>query len=373
MSGRASWLGKVLKPDSDAIAAAFGRLEKFLAPEADRAERRQVAQFAAYRWNGSALTQDMVRDISASGLYLVTNERWRPGTILALTLQKEGSLDLDPARRITTQVKVVRCGPDGVGLSFLWAKDDPESRQWESLLESLIGQTRPADMLGLVRIVEAFAFLGRICPDGVEEIREWVRTRASSHKILNAVSIALKAENLLGSGVASDSLRVNPHVAVRVLELGSSTDEDWLHRFWGGLLITAVSGNGREQANLEFVELLSQLTSIPLRIFTVVCTRATKVISESGEVCAKPLACNIEELTATVGSRGPQVERELEVLCRLQLIERQRAANSPVLLASSETDITPTGVGLELFALCNGHGGNLQEFYFQDSTESAAV
>jgi len=170
MPGR--WLEKVLKPDPERIASAFGRLEKFLAPEADRAARRFVDQFAAYRWNGSALAQDTVRDISSSGLYLITKDRWQPGTILALTLQREGPLDLEPTRRITTQVRVIRCGPDGVGLSFLWAKDDPESRQWESLLESLIHQTRPGDMQSLVRMVEAFAFLGCICSDGAEEIGE---------------------------------------------------------------------------------------------------------------------------------------------------------------------------------------------------------
>src|SRR5690348_5375356 len=111
MPGRVSWLEKVLKPDTDTIAAAFGRLEKFLAPEGDRAaERRSVEQFASYRWNGSSLTQETVRDVSSSGLYLLTQDRWQVGTILALTLQREGPLDLDPARRITTQVKVVRCG-----------------------------------------------------------------------------------------------------------------------------------------------------------------------------------------------------------------------------------------------------------------------
>ena len=143
MGARVSWLEKVLKPDPEKIAASFGWLEKFLTPESDRAERRFVEQFAAYRWNGEALTQEAVRDISSTGLYVLTQERWQPGTILALTMQREGSLELDPARRITTQGKVVRNGTDGVGLTFLWSKDDPESRRWEALLESLIDQTKP--------------------------------------------------------------------------------------------------------------------------------------------------------------------------------------------------------------------------------------
>ena len=362
MAVRVSWLDKVLNPESISIAASFGWLEKFLTPEADRAERRFVDQFAAYRWNGEALMQDRVRDISSSGLYLLTGERWPVGTVLALTLQREGDLELDPARRITTQAKVVRCGPDGVGLSFLWAKDDPESRRWDALLESLIEQTKPGDMYSLVRMVEAFAFLGRICSEGAEEIGEWVRTRASSHKVLNAVSIALKAENLLGQGLVHTKARVNPKAAVRILDVGSSSDEEWLHGFWAGLLITSISPTGREDANREFVELFSQMTTIPIRIFTVVCTRAPKLLSDSGEVIAKPLACKMDELVATVGSRGPQIERDLEALSGMRLIERTGGTSS-ALRTTSETYLTPTDLGLRLFALCNGHLGTVRDFY----------
>lgn len=379
MAGRASWLGKVLKPNSDSIAAAFGQLEKFLAPEADRAERKQVNQFAAYRWDGSGVAQDTVRDISSSGLYLVTSERWQTGTILTLTLQREGSLDPDPSRRITAQAKVVRFGPDGVGLTFVRSKDDPKSRQWETLLECLIQQTRPADMANLVRMVEAFAFLGRICPDGVDEIGEWVRNRAISHKVLNAVAIALKAENLLGrSNRAYANSRVNPVIAVRVLEVGSACHEDWLQRYWAGLLLSSISTSGAETANLEFIELFSQLTTIPIRIFTVVCTKSTKFLANSGPVAAagavaaKPLSCDTEELATTVGARGPQLARDLATLASLHLIETS-ASDSPSLLRNSTASITPTPVGLQLFALCNGHRGTLQDFYSLNSPARLAA
>jgi len=368
MIGRVSWLGKVLKPDSDTLAASINWLEKFVTPEADRAERRRVEQFAAYRWNSSGLVQGMVRDISSTGLYLLTDERWNPGTVVALTLQREGPLDPDPARRITTQTKVIRCGPDGVGLSFLWTKDDPRSRQWDSLLECLVAQTRPANMESLARLVEAFAFLGQICPEGVNEIGEWVSTRASSHKVLTAASIALKAKLLLDRDPAAHPLSIDPQVAVRILDVGSSTHEEWLHGFWAGLLITASSS--KDGNHLEFVEIFSQLTSIPIRIFTVVCTKATKVVLHNGDVAAKRLTFNTEELASTVGARGPQLQRDLQSLASLQLIEKS-VPTSSALHANSETLITVTSLALKLFALCNGHRGSLPDFYLVDDPLSA--
>jgi len=360
MAGRVRWLEKVLKPDSEAIAAAMGRLEKFLSLPSDRAERRRVEQFSAYRWSGSAVTQEAVKDISSTGLFLLTEERWQPGTVLAITLQREGPLELDPTRRVTTQVKVVRCGEEGVGLSFLWSKDDPESARWEGLLDSLLAQARPADMLSLVKMVDAFAFLGQICAGGADEIYEWVCTRASSHKIVNAVSIALKAEQLLGFGTPRDGVRVNPQIALQVIEAGSGTDEDWLHRFWAGLLVASADG---KDTNVKLIELFSLLTSIPIRIFTVVCTRANKVLSQSGVVSAEPLNCDLGELVATVGSRGAQIERDVDALARLQLIDRS-VESGPALLAVSSTYITPTVLGLQLFALCHGHRGAVRDFYF---------
>lgn len=371
MIARVSWLGKVLKPDSNTVSASLNWLEKFVAPEADRAERRVVQQFAAYRWNGSTLVQGMVRDISSSGLYLITDERWQPGTIIALTLQREGPLDPDPTRRVTTQTKVIRCGPDGVGLSFLWAKDDPQSRQWDSLLECLIQQTRPAQMESLARLVEAFAFLGQICPEGVDEIGDWVRTRASSHKVLSAVSIALKAKLQLDRDLLAGPITVDPQSAVRILEVGSETHEEWLQNFWAGLLITSLSSNDKSD-HLEFVEIFSQLTTIPIRILTVICTKSTKVLLHNGQIAAKRLACNTEELASTVGARGPQLQRDLQSLASLQLIEKSSSTSS-ALHASSETLVTATPLGLKLFALCNGHRGSVPDFYFAHTAEEAAA
>jgi hypothetical protein len=249
-----------------------------------------------------------------------------------------------------------------VALMFVSSKDDQNLLRWEQLLESVIALTKPREMLGLVRMVEALSFLSRVCPEGAEQIDEWVRARASNHKLANAVSIALKAENLFVLGTtAVDKGRVNPEVAVRVLECGSSTDEDWVHNFWAGLLFTSCSADGGDKSNLELVELFSQLTSMPLRIFTVVCTRATKVISES-RVSARPLACKLSEMASVVGSRGFQVERDLDSLAALHLVEKS-VANISTLLARDEAYVTPTHLGLRLFALCNGHRGRLQEFY----------
>ena len=149
-------------------------IEKLLVPESDRADRRPAGSFAAYYWSDGALRQDAVRDISASGAYIYTNERWAVGTVVALTLQNPGPLEMSPERRITTRAKVVRSGDDGIGLTFL-AANDPESRLWESLVENVVSHAKLNDMVGLVRTAEALKFLCRICSSQSEEVAALIR------------------------------------------------------------------------------------------------------------------------------------------------------------------------------------------------------
>ena len=86
-----------------------------------------------------------------------------------------------------------------------------------------------------------------------------------------------------------------------------------------GIVATPCAVDGKDESSLIFVELFSQLTTFPVRIMTVLCTKATKVLLESGSISARPLACKIEDLMLTTGSRGLQIERDLERLSELGL------------------------------------------------------
>ena len=345
-----------------------GWLERFLRPDIDRAERRSVEEFAAYRWNGTKLVQEAVRDISSSGVYILTEERWEPGTLVFLTLQRKGQLEMSPDRRIQVLAKVARCGEDGMGMAFV-LRDDPESRQWESLRENLIEQSKPKDMITLVRMVEALSFLSQICPHGAEEIGQLLRGRLSNHKVTKAVEIALITQSLLAVEPAKEGPRVKPRLVVQILEDGSCPDEGWLRHFWAGLLAASCATAEKDESNMKMVQLFSQLTTFPVRILVVLCTRAPKILEGSGAISAKPLACTMGELATTTESRRLQVERDLERLSELGLIEK-RGSNSPTLLSSDEITVTPTSLGLQLFAYCNGQSGSLREFYALESPET---
>jgi len=94
--------------------------------ERRRAKRHPTPTLAVHYWNGGRPNAHTVRDISSTGLFLVTDERWYPRTLVRVTLQRTDGADDDTQRSITVESMVVRWGTDGVGLKIL-APESPDS------------------------------------------------------------------------------------------------------------------------------------------------------------------------------------------------------------------------------------------------------
>jgi hypothetical protein len=109
-------------------------LGKIFSSERRRASRKSAPRLAAFFWTGGAPVEHEIRDISSTGLYLVTEERWYPGTVVIMTLQKRSEPPDSPNRSIAVQSKAVRWGEDGVGLQFV-LPDGNNHRRGQNLLE----------------------------------------------------------------------------------------------------------------------------------------------------------------------------------------------------------------------------------------------
>ncbi|MGC8548233.1 MAG: PilZ domain-containing protein [Acidobacteriaceae bacterium] len=86
-----------------------------------RDERRLSPPLMAFYWDGGIPVPHAVPDISRTGLFLKTPDRWHPRTLLRVTLQRRTQDPLEPEETITVQCRVVRAGHDGVGMAFMLA------------------------------------------------------------------------------------------------------------------------------------------------------------------------------------------------------------------------------------------------------------
>ncbi|MDR3773354.1 MAG: hypothetical protein P4L26_08405 [Terracidiphilus sp.] len=83
------------------------------------ASRQPVTGLVAYFFTGGSPQAHEVRDVSPTGLYVVTKERWYPGTVIRMTLSKPDTGQNPAERSITILTQAVRWGNDGVGVRFV--------------------------------------------------------------------------------------------------------------------------------------------------------------------------------------------------------------------------------------------------------------
>jgi uncharacterized membrane protein (UPF0127 family) len=114
-------------------------LQRWWSPDPRKAPRVRTPGLAAYYWNGATPEPHGIRDISSTGLYVVTEERWYPGTLVLMTLQKDDGGEEIEERSVAVQSRAVRWGPDGVGLQFV-VPDQQERQRNDSSLTDAAGR-----------------------------------------------------------------------------------------------------------------------------------------------------------------------------------------------------------------------------------------
>jgi hypothetical protein len=109
-----------IEQEDAAIVPMYLRVLRWLFPEVNqrRAIRYPTPNLVAYYWTGGAPYSYQVGDMSATGLFLLTKERWAPGTLIQMTLQPQsGRVTNDNS--ICVLSEVVRWGENGAGFNFV--------------------------------------------------------------------------------------------------------------------------------------------------------------------------------------------------------------------------------------------------------------
>ena len=84
-----------------------------------RGERLLAPGLVAYYWTGGAPQAYRLGNVSQSGFFLLTEERWQPGTRIVMTLQRDGSGEAKSEEIHRVESEVIRWGVDGVGCVFV--------------------------------------------------------------------------------------------------------------------------------------------------------------------------------------------------------------------------------------------------------------
>jgi hypothetical protein len=194
----------------------------------------------------------------------------------------------------------------------------------------------------------AAAFLGRICLPAAEEFGLLLRDKISHWRARNVVKLAAMAEEKLGPQ-ASGERHAHPRLMFQALENGSWADTQEVQEMWAGLIASSCTEDGKDESNLMFINLLSQLTTSQVKILNHACSKSEKYVTQGGWILAKALVVKLDELqTITDLQDFHRLDRELDHLRALDLISSGFSAHS------TDADIAPTGIALHLYVRCQG-------------------
>jgi hypothetical protein len=219
----------------------------------------------------------------------------------------------------------------------------------------------------------ASAFLSRICLPAAEEFGLLLRDRVHHWRTRNLVAVLQKAEKKLTASHASKELHANPRILSRTLEEASWIDDESVQEMWSGLLASSCTPDGKDESNLFFISLLSQLTSSEVKILKLACENTTKFKNSVGLVGANDYSLTLDELKSLTGISDIQrLDRELDHMRSLGLLAEFTAGFR---FESTVADLTPSSLALHLYIRSQGINKSPVEFFnleINPKNESAA-
>lgn len=114
--------------------ALFGTFTRWIGFRVTRPAADMRVPLVASFWNGGAPKQCEIKRVDRSGAYLLTADRWYPGTVVVMTLHYDpyylrvAAVAGDRDASVRARGRVVAPGPDGVEVSFVFLNDEEQER-----------------------------------------------------------------------------------------------------------------------------------------------------------------------------------------------------------------------------------------------------
>lgn len=127
------------------------RFMRWLVPDQRVANRHALPPLMAYLGQVRTSKVYKVGDVSVAGFFMLTEERWIPGTGFPVTLERTD--EAGQGRTLTVHATVIRTTDDGVGFSFISPADE-EPRTGDSAGTTRMDLSRVAQFLKGLPIAE---------------------------------------------------------------------------------------------------------------------------------------------------------------------------------------------------------------------------
>ena len=301
--------------------------------------------------NGGKQNPAAIKDISPAGICLAAKDTLLLDSRVEIILRRKSIEEAEFGTRVSMPARVVRVGKQDIGLKFI--NEHIESAEWPKLVMRAAELSARNDGVRMFRIARVLAFLRRISPAAEEQLLDAMAGGMSRDGEERALEIFLMAEELLLSQDQTPKRRVDSRLVQLIVDKGVNLDTFELDvaRFWAGLLAASTLEGTDDKESATFATLLSNVGSVPMRILAAACEKAMKAGWDTGLVFRERVKYTRDEVEKIVGARNVRaIDFGIERLHKHGLL--QRADDTASLNLEGEIDLTPTGLGLRLYARC---------------------
>ncbi len=145
------------------------------------------------------------------------------------------------------------------------------------------------------------------------------------------------------------------------MENGSWSEHNELHEIWAGLLASSCDEKGEDDSNLIFINIVAQMTELQVKVLNYACENSKFILRKTGILSSNKLEVNIDLLKEITNTDDlGRLDRELDHLRNIGILkELSGGLDTEHLIA----DISPSDMGIHLYARCQGFIGETKDFY----------
>lgn len=235
------------------------------------------------------------------------------------------------------------------------------------------------DLLGFKPIAEAgqkdteatvdgiSSFLGSVFKPGLEELGFLLKDKVRQWRLNNILRVLDKAKGRMGFDGKELNLTANARVGLSIMEGSSEVDNEELQDLWAGLFVSSCTPDGKDDSNMNFVDLLRRMSSVEAKIIDYSCKNCKKYIYPNKLIMPDTISVSFDTLVKITGTDDVyRLDSELDHMRSIELLVSGHFLSAGGgFVASNELDanITPSPLALNLFHRTHSTGISPIEFW----------
>ena len=213
------------------------------------------------------------------------------------------------------------------------------------------------------------SFLELVFKPGLEEIGYLVKDEVRLWRLNNILRTLEKAKGKMEFDGKDLNLTANARVGLNIMEGCSEVDNEELQDLWAGLFASSCTPDGKDDSNMNFVDLLRRMSSVEAKIIDYASSNSKKYIYPNKLIIADRLFVPFNALASIAGTDDIyRLDSELDHMRSIELLNQGDALEGTgggftVSDTTPEANITPSALALNLYFKTHSTGKSPKEFW----------